>query len=84
MDSVREALYEVIHLVKAGELKKTLYGSIPFYELGEKTRVRPCGEVFGDNLIEKLSDGFPIEITQSCEYHIVVTLNTYNRNIQFT
>lgn len=64
-DDVRKALYKVLSIMRAKDLSKAVYGSMPFIDLGGKEIVlRPYREAFPDDFEERLSGSFPITITQ--------------------
>jgi hypothetical protein len=70
-DEVRFALHDIIHTLKTDNLKKELYGKIPHYKLDKENTILPCGDVYGNSVVEKLSGSYPFSITQFSDSYVL-------------
>ena len=61
---VIEALYRVIHTLKEHTLKKGIYGTIPVFLAHPDKPFQLASDVYGENIIDELSELFPLDITQ--------------------
>lgn len=61
---IRLRLYEVIKSLKESSLKAGMYGTIPVLFAHPEKPFQLASEVYGENIIDELSELFPLDITQ--------------------
>lgn len=70
-DEVRLRLYDVIKSLKERSLKEGVYGTIPIFLAHPEKPFQRASEVYGENIIDELSDLFPLDITQFSDSFVI-------------
>lgn len=70
-DEIRLRLYEVIKSLKESSLKTGMYGIIPVWCAHPDKPFQLASEIYGENIIDELSESFPLDITQFSDSFVI-------------
>ena len=70
-DEIRLRLYEVIKSLNESSLKAGMYGTIPVWCANPEKPFQLASEFYGENIIDELSELFPLDITQFSDSFVI-------------
>ncbi len=68
---IRSTLYKILHNLKEKPLKEGMYGTIPVLFAHPEKPFQLASEVYGENIIDELSESFPLDITQFSDSFVI-------------